>query len=586
MSAAPELVYDGDCTFCAAWVRYWARRGGTHIAYRPLQVAAADHPTVAPADFVAAIHLFEPDGRHTRGAAAAFRVLALTGAPLWWWLYLRSGLFARASEGAYRGVARRRGAAFAAMRLLWGDERHPATYAVASALFLRLVALVYLAAFASLGSQVVGLLGAHGILPAGEFLAAARAAFGPGAWLRFPSLFWLGVSDGALLGACVAGGLAAVAAACGYRVLPALAACYLLYLSLFSVGQDFLAFQWDLLLLEAGFLALFLRIGSPWIPRLFRLLLFRFMFLAGCVKLLSGDPTWQHLAALDFHYETQPLPTPLAWYMHQLPRWFDHLCVAGTFVVELVLPWLIFAPRRPRMLAAAGIALLELGILLTGNYNFFNLLTLALLVFLFDDAQFGRAPAAATRRGTLARALLGAGLAVMLALNLLHLARPFGTTALTRALAVAAVPFEPWRIVNAYGVFAVMTTTRPEIVVEASQDGRTWRPYRFRYKPGDPTRAPRWNIPHQPRLDWQMWFAALGDAGHTPWFGNFLVRLLAAEPSVLALLREAPFGARRPRFVRARLYDYRFTDRAERARKGAVWRREPLGLYYPPVRLP
>ncbi|MGE0485354.1 MAG: lipase maturation factor family protein [Gammaproteobacteria bacterium] len=586
MTTPAELVYDGDCAFCAAWVRYWARLTGEQVDYVPLQSAAAAHPDIDRADFLAAIHLFEADGRHTRGAAAALRVLALSGRPLGWWLYIRSRAWAAVSEAAYRAVARRRGAAYGAMRMLWGEERHPASYTVAARVFVRLLALIYLAAFLSLGSQVEGLLGARGILPVVDFLAAADDALGAAARWRFPSVFWLDASDAALLVACLGGALVAAVVACGRLVVPGLAACYLLYLSLFSVGQDFLGFQWDLLLLEAGFLALLLPLRSPWIPRLFRLLLFRFMFLAGCVKLLSGDPTWQHLAALDFHFETQPLPTPLAWYAHHLPPWVGHACVVATFVVELVLPWLIFAARRPRMLAAGGIALLETVIALTGNYNFFNLLTLALVVFLFDDAQFGRAAAVLPRRRQPARAAIATGVIVLLALNVFQLARPFGADMVSGALEPLASALAPLRTVNPYGVFAVMTTTRPEIVVEASQDGRRWLPYAFRYKPGAVDRAPRWNLPHQPRLDWQMWFAALGTADRNPWFGNFLARLLEAEPAVLALLRDAPFGDARPRFVRAMLYDYSYTDPARRARDGAVWRRELLGSYYPPVRLP
>ena len=583
------LLYDGACAFCAYWVRYWARLGGADIRFSPFQQDTELAARIGEAECRAAIQLVEPDGLHSAGAAAAFRVLALAGMPLLWCLYRRMAVFRRVTEGVYRAVANRRNAAMTVAEGLWGRERHPARYTIAAALFVRLVALTYVAAFASLLVQIDGLLGSTGILPVGNFLHAAHDALGAAAWWRFPSLLWLAHDNAMLQLVCIGGIGCALLALFRAAAAPALVLCYLVYLSLFSVGQDFLGFQWDLLLLEAGLLAVFLPLEQRWTSTLFRLLLFRFMFLSGCVKLLSGDPAWANLAALDYHYFTQPLPSPLAWYAHHLPAWFDRVSVAATFVIELALPWLIFAPRRPRMIAAAGFLLLEVIIVLIGNYNFFNLLTMALVVFLIDDAQWPRrlvSIAAAPIRvpGFLRASGLGA-VALVVALNLFYLVRPFAPGAIPAWVEHGVQTLAPLRIVNPYGLFAVMTTNRSEIIIEGSMDGTNWLPYVLRYNPGDTQRRPGWNIPHQPRLDWQLWFAALGTADRHPWFGNLLVRLLQGQPAVLDLFAQAPWGRQPPRYVRALVYDYHFSTPRERSRSGAWWQRRYAGIYYPRVNL-
>ena len=584
--ATPLLLYDGECAFCAYWVRYWQRLTGAAVDYRPYQEMRTIVPDLDQDACRRAVQMYLPNGAHYAGAAASVQVLAYGGHGRYLACYRRSALFARGAEWAYSAVAGRRRLAFVVSRLLWGSERHPARYAQAAQMFQRLLALIYVAAFASLATQIAGLVGSSGILPATALLDTAARAHRAPAWIELPTVFWFAVSDTALRGACVAGALAAALAACGYRRTPLLALCYVLYLSLFSVGQDFMSFQWDLLLLEAGFLALWLPAHPTLLPWLFRLLLFRFMFSSGCVKLLSGDPNWANLHALDFYYETQPLPTPLAWYVHQLPAWFDQICVAATFIVELILPFLIFTPRRPRQLAAAGFIVLESVILLTGNYNFFNLLTMALVLFLFDDGQWRRQRWPMVVPGRLARNAASALAAVVVLHNLLYLVRPFAPQALPSALSRLVATLAPLHIVNGYGLFAVMTTTRPEIEIQGSVDGEHWRNYVFAFKPGDPTHGPRWNIPQQPRLDWQMWFAALASADDVPWFGHLLERLLHNTPAVVALFADNPFAAQAPRFVRALLWQYRFSTAGERAAAGQIWQRRLLGLYYPAVHLP
>ncbi|MFQ5514029.1 MAG: lipase maturation factor family protein, partial [Myxococcota bacterium] len=382
----------------------------------------------------------------------------------------------------------------------------------------------------------------------------------------------------------------------------------------------FLRFQWDILLLETGFLAL---LFAPWTcrPRLDRepppsrivrvllgLLLFRLMFSSGIVKLLDDNPVgleWHRLTALSYHFQTQCLPNPVAWLAHQLPAQFLKLSVLAMFCIEIGVPFLFFLPRRARILAFFLQALLQLLIIVTGNYGFFNWLTLALCIPLLDDAFVRRflprrlreIPPSDPQRAPLPRpqkwVIVPLAL-ILLVLNAAWMAdtlrsdrreRIFGHLPHSvRALVSATAPFQ---LVNPYGLFRSMTTRRPEIIIEGSDDGHTWQPYEFKYKPGPLDRPPPFVAPHQPRLDWQMWFAALGDlrSPHNRWFLALAKRLLEGSPDVLDLLETNPFPDRPPRFLRAELFDYRFTTWAERLDEGHWWRRTHLRSYLPPVTL-
>jgi hypothetical protein len=353
-------------------------------------------------------------------------------------------------------------------------------------------------------------------------------------------------------------------------------------LSLSTAGQDFLSFQWDALLLETGFLAIFLG-NSKTVVLLFRWLLFRLVFLSGAVKLTSHDLVWRNWTALAFHYMTQPLPTPVAWYMYQLPLGFQRFSTATVLSIELVVPFLFFAPRRWRFWGAGLALFLQVLIFLTGNYTFFNLLTMALCLFLFDDRALEKLRLRSRNARTRRLAVIAAA-AVILALSVsgvwqVFFAAPFESE--NAAERVAA----PFQIANTYGLFASMTTSRPEIIVQGSNDGETWLDYEFRYKPGNLQQAPRWVAPYQPRLDWQMWFAALSGYRGSPWFTNFMVRLLQGSPAVTGLLATNPFPVAPPRYVRAELFDYSFTDFATRRATGRWWARQPRGLYFPRISL-
>ncbi|MGH7967178.1 MAG: lipase maturation factor family protein, partial [Limisphaerales bacterium] len=353
---------------------------------------------------------------------------------------------------------------------------------------------------------------------------------GMGRFHLLPTLCWFGASDGFLKFQCGAGCGLALLLMAGVAPPLCLALMWALYLSLTTVGSDFLAFQWDNLLLEAGFLAIFFA-PFQWLPNrsrarppprlalwLLRVLLFKLMFLSGVVKLTSGDPTWRNLTALSYHYQTQPLPTWIAWYAHQAPMWFQKLSCGLMFAIELVAPWFIFLPRRPRMAAGVALALLQLFILLTGNYTFFNWLTLALCLLLFDDFRLGRLwlrephaieprhPSPSQVSTTPGRFMVISVAIIFLSVSLLQILAAFGPLPRWTSPVVAVYRWlSPFRTVNNYGLFAAMTTERPEIIIEGSTDGREWKEYEFRYKPGNLTRPPQFVAPYQPRLDWQMW---------------------------------------------------------------------------------
>ena len=438
--------------------------------------------------------------------------------------------------------------------------------------FQQVLGFVYFIAFTSFGRQAPGLIGSHGILPFAAYLAALKTAMGGQAYREIPTVLWLRPTDAALAAVWMAGAAAALAAifapARGWWRRAALAFCLVLWISLCAVGQDFLSFQWDVLLSETGLLAIFADTSAVRIW-LFRWLIFRLMFSSGLVKLTSGDPSWKSLTAMHYHFETQPLPNPLAWLIYQQPMWVAKAETAFTLIAELVVPFLFFAPRRARHVGGWIAIALQLLILSSGNYTYFNFLTIALCLWLFlepEKRQWGR-PHKAVSASLAAFVGVASGLIL---LEQFSLPLPPGGSAVVHLV-------EPLRVVNSYGLFAVMTTERPEIIVEGSADGVNWRAYEFPYKPGDVMRAPPVIEPDQPRLDWQMWFAALDTYQSNRWFVDFMVRLLEGEPAVLRLLRYNPFPDKPPKYVRARLFLYRFTNWHERG----WWTREERGLYFP-----
>jgi lipase maturation factor 1 len=484
----------------------------------------------------------------------------------------------------------------------------PASYLLSRWLFLRLLGVVYLIAFASLAVQVTGLVGEHGLLPARAFLERAHSAYGGQAYQLLPTVFWLGAGDLALRLVAWGGAVLAVLLILGLAPLSMLVLLWALYLSLTVIGQDFLSFQWDALLLEAGLLAI---LWAPFrlLPRgpeppastvarwLLVFLLFKLMFLSGLTKLLSGDPTWLSATALDYHFETQPLPPWTAWYAHNLPASVHRAATIGMLAIELGAPWLLLVParlRRLRLTGCANLIVLQLAIAATGNYGFFNALAIVLCIPVLDDELLRRVLPLRLVEGD-GSAWRVVSLAVItplfFVLSALSFAREIAYT-LPGGAGIGPVPawsdrvmgwVAPFRSFNGYGLFRVMTTQRPEIVIEGSRDGSEWTEYEFRYKPGAVDRRPGFVAPFHPRLDWQMWFAALDPTGNAEWLRSLSAHLLRGTPEVVALLRRNPFPDAPPRMIHLVVYDYRFTTPEERRRTHAWWERKPVG--YLPVPL-
>ncbi|MCB1877639.1 MAG: lipase maturation factor family protein [Chromatiales bacterium] len=479
-------------------------------------------------------------------------------------------------------------------------------YHLVSDLFVRLLGIFYLIAFVSLAMQIDGLVGPSGILPLGQHLDRLHAAYGANSYWLLPTLFWFDSGSIALTGACWLGAALAVLVAWKRWQLFALIVCYALYLSLYHAGQIFLNFQWDGLLLEAGFLAIFL-VALPGRAKgvviyLFRWLLFRLRFLSGISKLVSLDPAWSGLTALNVYFQVQPLPTPLAWYAHQLPEWLLKTGTGLTLVVEILVPFMMFLPRRWRFAAAWVTIFWQVLILLTSNHNWFNLLTIALCLFLFDDKAVARvlpsrwkiAPQA--RQATMAHGILAWSLAAVLVpittLQVVELATGMGQDAWRVPGVAGQVVDESERlgIAHKYHVFPTMKPDRYELEIQGSLDGKEWRNYHYRYKPEALDRmpglwAPGVVIPHQPRLDWMSWFVTLHPS-FVPWFYEFLVGLKESRPAVLALLANNPFPDHPPAYLRVNVYRYRFTTPQERENTGNRWAREALGPFPPLQGLP
>jgi len=617
--AKPLLIWDGECDFCRLWVERWREITAGRIDYATYQKAAERFPEIPANQFTSAMAFIEPDGDVFFAAEAVYRSLACRFSREWLaWSYDYVPGFAAVSETGYRFIARHRGFASAVTRLLWGRDVRRPTYFWARRWFLRALGVIYLIAFVSLWAQVDGLVGSDGMSPINQFLPAVRAQIGGDAYTLLPTLCWFNSSDAFLHFLCGGGVLFSLLLIVGLGPAVSLVALFVSYLSLTIAGQIFFNFQWDVLLLETGFLSIFVAPWRLW-PRelslwpgsstsatapvsraglfLLKLVLFKLMVMSGVVKLTSGDASWWNLTALDYHYWSQPLPTVFGWWADKNPEWFKHFSVAFCLVVEIIVPFFIWAPRRLRLAAAGLMIFLQLAIAITGNYCFFNLLTIALSLLLIDDGVVGldrRAVRDQSAGAPGGRALpdrlcsyggIGA-IVVTLPINLWLIFSAFKPLARPpRVLANVYERLEAFRIVNGYGLFRVMTKDRCEIVLEGSADGIDWLPYEFQWKSGDVKRAPGWCAPHQPRLDWQMWFAALESPRENPWFIALIFRLLQGSHDVSGLLANNPFPDKPPRYIRAMSYRYRFTTVNELRQTGAWWKRQELREYLPAVSL-
>lgn len=499
-------------------------------------------------------------------------------------------------------------------RWLFDPRLGTGKYLAARWLFLRALAAIYFSAFFSLAFQIKGLIGPRGILPAQQYLVAVAHYFGASRFWNAPTLFWISASSHMLMAVVWIGLLASVLAFCNVWPRLYLFVCFVCFLSFVAAAGDFSGYQSDGMLLEAGFLALFFAppgllpgYGADHPPSRASLFLlqwewFRIYFESGMVKILSGDVEWRNLTAMDEYYQNSPLPTWIGWYVGHLPHWFHAATTVATLLLEFVVVLMLFFPRRVRVVCFWIVTPWQIGVILTGNYTFLNYLVAGLGFLLLDDGSLRRwiperlRPVTVSSDEKLERqgeaewlvALRSVGTAVA-AILLLWVG--YATSVEMAAMVVHRLPLpmapvkalEPFRIANQYGLFAVMTRGRYEIEFQGSNDGENWQPYLFRYKPQLLNEAPRIYAPYQPRFDWNLWFASLGE-----WRQNEMVlfteeRLLENEGDVLSLFRANPFPQSPPRYVRAVLWQYRFTSMKEKRRTGDWWQRKLLGLYAPVI---
>ena len=479
----------------------------------------------------------------------------------------------------------------------WVTPLDPASYGSARFLLLRGLGLIYALAFYSLSAQLDGLISSQGLLPAALFLEKARLYFGEDAtpWLRLPTLFWIDASDLTLHLACYAGLALSLALLLGYAHGLQLFALWVIYLSFNGIGQVFYGFGWEILLLEAGFLGIFLApFGrgptppSTAVMWLYRWLVFRVIFGAGLIK-LRGDACWWDLTCMEYHYQTQPLPHLLSWYWHQLPTFIHKTSVLATHVVELVGPFFLFAGRRLRHPAALVQIAFQLLLILSGNLSWFNYLTIVLCVACFDDQWLRRIVPqrlkAAADSGLDRERSAGARLGIYaLCIGVFYLSSHPIQNMVSPQQAMNR-SFDPLHLVNSYGAFGHIGKKRYEIIVRGTDDATLgpdaqWREYEFPAKPGRMDRRPPWVAPYHYRLDWQLWFAAMSEYDKQPWFVHLLYKLLHNQPSALALLAHNPFPDGPPAHLRADLYEYEFTQSRD---DGRWWKRTRLGTYLGPL---
>ena len=484
-------------------------------------------------------------------------------------------------------------------------------------LFLRALGLIYFSAFLSLVFQIRGLIGPAGILPAEGYLRAVAQSLGhlERIWYA-PTLLWFSGGSGMLIALCWVGMLASLLLVCNMWPRAMLVIGFICFLSFVSAAQDFSGYQSDGMLLEAGFISIFFAppgfrpgLGQARPPSRASLFLlqwewFRIYFESGVVKLLSGDPEWRHFTAMDEYYQNGPLPTWIGWYVQHLPHWFHAATVYATLALELGLVFMLFLPRRWKIVCFFIVTPWQIGVILTANYTFLNYLVLVMGVLLLDDrflrkfvprtwlpGELPLRPAEPSRPqpgleqnkfSLIWRTLKFSASAFMLIcifyVTTAQLVWMFGQAPLpTFPVAV----LEPFRIANRYGLFAVMTRGRYEIEFQGSNDGQNWVAYPFRYKPQAVDKPPGIYAPYQPRFDWNLWFASLGSWRDYPIVPNTEVRLLANDKNVLALFAANPFDREPPKRIRAVLWQYWFTSMAEKRATGLWWRRQELGLYAP-----
>jgi hypothetical protein len=517
---------------------------------------------------------------------------------------------------------------FFVIRWLFDSEHGARDRLIPRWLLLRGLGGIYFSAFFSLVFQIRGLIGPDGILPAAEYLRAVEHSLGYSRGLWFaPTLLWVASGPQMLTTLCWVGMAASLLLVLNLWPRAMLLICFVCFLSFVSAAQDFSGYQSDGMLLEAGFISLFFaprgfrpgfgQASSPSRASLFLLQWewFRIYFESGVAKIIGGDPEWRNFTAMDEYYQNGPLPTWIGWYIQHLPHWFHAASVFATLAIELVLVWMLFLPRRWRIICFFVVTPWEVGVILTANYTFLNYLVLILGFLLLDDRfwlrflpqKWKKSPAMIPTHistdininsdrpsNTEAPAQTSGGFRqalkrVKLSLTGIVLIWIFYATTAQLIWMFSALPLptapvaalDPFRIANRYGLFGIMTRGRYEIEFQGSEDGKNWVAYPFRCKPQDLSKAPGIYAPYQPRFDWNLWFASLGSWRDYPIVPRTEALLLSNDKDVLSLFDGNPFPNKPPREIRTVLWQYWFTTMSERRATGLWWRRQFVGLYAP-----
>src|SRR5438067_9979041 len=464
---------------------------------------------------------------------------------------------------------------------------------------LRLVGFVYAVAFLVAANQLIPLIGGHGLTPATHFLNEVQTQLGSrsAGMLQVPTLFWFGISDDALSIFSWVGFALSLIVLGGYANAILLAILWAMYMSVVHIGQIWYGYGWEIQLLETGFLSIFLcplLDGRPF-PKsrppilviwLFRWLGFRIMIGAGLIK-LRGDPCWRNLTCLYYHYETQPIPNPISRYFHFSPHWLLKFETAWNHFVELIVPWFSFGPRTARHIAGVLLVTFQMFLIISGNLSFLNYLTIIPFLACFDDTFLRHfLPKSLVQRAERAAAAsepsrINNGIAIALSIIVIALSVA-PVLNLVSGRQVMNYSYDPLDIVNTYGAFGTVGRERDEIVFEGTSDtlitaDTEWKEYEFKAKPGDPNRRPPFVAPYQPRIDWQIWFAARASPADYPWTLHFVWKLLHNDRGTPLLLASNPFPDAPPRYIRARLYRYRFAPFGD----AQWWKREPIGEWLP-----
>lgn len=589
----PLVIFDEGCGFCNRCVLYWKLFTKSKVDYVSYQIASAWFPEEQQSAFPRALHFIDPYGRSYKGAEAVFKLFSYTEGLKKYFIYLyqKFRLFAVISEWIYNIIASNRSIFSFFVRILYGDSFRPDTFLKGSVLFYRGLGGIYAVALVSLFVQIKGLFLSSGLFP----ISVSTSFISWSSFLSKPSLFLISQSDVFILGVLITGIALSILLMAGYYPIILTSVLWFIYLSFVNSGQLFMSFQWDVLLLEVSFLSIFLypyftshvstfSKMSSFFHFLIKLLLFRVMFFSGLVKVLSGDVSWMSLTALNVHFYTQPLPHIMSWLAFQLPEWVKYISTGAVLFLELCCSWLLFFPRRWRHVSVVLIVILMVMIMGTGNYGFFNILVCVMAVLMISDhampIRFNRIIGAQKVVYSPCSSYYRWGVLVLIGSFLLIAT----LSSELRRVNLTSIPsirhFNSFHLINNYGLFAVMTQARVELDIQGSNDGIVWSSYQFKYKPNSVYDYPKLVFPHQPRLDWQLWFVPLRPYSSMSWINVLIKELFQGNSAVLSLFDQVPF-VEPPKYIRVIGSNRVFSTFSEYKNTGMWWIERETMLYTP-----